>query len=102
MKNKKIIVSILSSVALCGSLPVYAQNNNVQEGGQPEITGIGAEKEKCYGIVKAGKNDCAAPDGSHSCAGYAKKDADGKEWVLMPKGTCERIIDATLEPVLDQ
>lgn len=60
----------------------------------------GAEKEKCYGISKAGRNDCAAADGSHSCAGYAKKDSDGKEWVLLPKGTCERIVGALSEPEL--
>lgn len=61
-----------------------------------------AEKEKCYGITKAGKNDCAAADGSHSCAGYAKKDADGREWVLLPKGTCERIVGASDKPIIEE
>ncbi|MBP9149551.1 MAG: DUF2282 domain-containing protein, partial [Rhodoferax sp.] len=28
-----------------------------------------AEKEKCFGIAKAGQNDCASLTGSHSCAG---------------------------------
>ncbi len=56
------------------------------------------KKEKCYGIVKSGKNDCAAADGSHSCAGLAKNDGDGKEWVLLPAGTCSRIVGASLTP----
>lgn len=47
-----------------------------------------SEREKCYGIAKAGKNDCSAI-GSHSCAGQAKKDNDPNEWKFVPKGTCE-------------
>lgn len=57
-----------------------------------------SKKEKCYGIVKAGKNDCGAADGSHSCAGYAKNDADGGEWILLPEGVCERIVGGKTEP----
>lgn len=60
-----------------------------------------AEKEKCYGIAVAGMNDCAAADGSHSCAGLAKVDASGNEWVLLPKDTCKRIIGASLTPQID-
>ncbi len=55
-------------------------------------TAEAGKMEKCYGIVKAGKNDCGASDGSHSCAGYAKKDADPTEWILLPEGTCGRIV----------
>ena len=52
--------------------------------------------EKCYGVAKAGKNDCAA--NGHSCAGQAKKDADGKEWVKLPAGTCDRIVGGSKSP----
>ncbi|WP_374352191.1 DUF2282 domain-containing protein [Chitinimonas sp.] len=48
------------------------------------------DKEKCYGIAKAGKNDCAAADGSHSCAGQAKADNGPAEWKYVAKGTCEK------------
>ena len=48
--------------------------------------------EKCYGIVKAGQNDCANKAGTHSCAGQAKVDGDKGEWLLVPKGSCERIV----------
>lgn len=48
-------------------------------------------KEKCYGVAKAGKNDCAAANGSHSCAGQAKVDNDSNEWKYVAKGTCEKM-----------
>lgn len=45
-------------------------------------------KEKCFGVAKAGQNDCANLSGSHSCAGQSKLDMDAGEWKLVPKGTC--------------
>lgn len=52
--------------------------------------------EKCYGVVKASKNDCGSKDGSHSCAGAAKTDGDKNEWILVKKGTCERLVNGSL------
>lgn len=49
-----------------------------------------AAKEKCYGVAKAGQNDCASANGSHSCAGQAKMDNDLNEWKYVAKGTCEK------------
>lgn len=45
-------------------------------------------KEKCYGIAKAGKNDCKTMSGSHSCAGHATKDNDPNEFKLVAEGQC--------------
>ncbi len=45
-------------------------------------------KEKCFGVAKAGQNDCANLSGTHSCAGQSKLDMDAGEWKLVPKGTC--------------
>ncbi len=51
-------------------------------------TSAGAEaKVKCYGVSKAGKNDCAAGPGT-SCAGSSTVDYQGNAWTLVPKGTC--------------
>jgi len=50
-----------------------------------------ADKEKCYGVAKAGKNDCASRNGSHSCAGQAKKDNDPSDWKYVAKGTCTKM-----------
>lgn len=47
-------------------------------------------KEKCYGVAKAGKNDCAAGPGT-SCAGTSTRDYQGNAWKLVNKGTCETI-----------
>ncbi len=48
------------------------------------------EMEKCYGVVKAGMNDCGTP--THSCASHATKDADPGEWIYVPKGMCDKIV----------
>jgi uncharacterized membrane protein len=45
--------------------------------------------EQCYGIAKAGKNDCANLTGSHSCAGQAKEDLSPADWNFVAKGTCK-------------
>ena len=52
------------------------------------------EKEKCYGVAKAGKNDCAA--NGHACAAQAKTDGDPNEWIYVPAGTCERLINGKI------
>lgn len=46
-----------------------------------------ADMEKCYGVAKAGENDCKAGEGT-TCAGTSKIDYQGNSWKLVPKGTC--------------
>jgi len=53
------------------------------------VAGEKADKEKCYGVAQAGKNDCAA--NGHSCAGQSKVDKDPAEWKYVPKGECEKM-----------
>ncbi|PSW03411.1 DUF2282 domain-containing protein [Photobacterium lipolyticum] len=53
------------------------------------------EKEKCYGVVKAGKNDCATKTGS--CAGTAKSDAQKDAFLMVPKGLCDRLAGGSTE-----
>ena len=48
-------------------------------------------KEKCFGISKAGQNDCANAAGTHSCAGQSKTDMAPDEWKYTAKGTCEKM-----------
>ena len=43
--------------------------------------------EKCFGISKAGQNDCAAA-GGQSCAGTSTVDYDGQAWKYVKTGTC--------------
>jgi uncharacterized membrane protein len=49
-----------------------------------------ADNEKCYGISLAGKNDCAAGEGT-TCAGTSKVDYQGDAWTYVPAGTCEKM-----------
>jgi uncharacterized membrane protein len=63
----------LMSLALLSS-PALAQNS---------------AKEKCYGIAKAGQNDCGNLAGTHSCAGQSKVDNDKGEWKYVAAGTCK-------------
>lgn len=50
-------------------------------------------KEKCYGIAKAGQNDCGTS--KHTCAGKATKDKAPDEWKYVAKGTCEKLGGST-------
>ena len=52
--------------------------------------------EKCYGVAKAGKNDCQTA--TSSCAGTSKKDHEASAWLSVPKGTCEKIAGGSLTP----
>jgi len=48
--------------------------------------------EKCFGIAKAGKNDCAVAGASHACAGEAKADNQKDAYLYVPSGTCGKIV----------
>ncbi len=74
MNQRLIASSALASILALG----MAGPASAQEGG----------KEKCYGVAKAGQNDCANLAGTHSCAGQAKTDNDTGEWKYVAKGTC--------------
>jgi uncharacterized membrane protein len=56
-----------------------------------------AENEKCFGIAKAGMNDCQTS--THSCAGTSATDGAGDSWIYVPAGTCEKIVGGSLEPM---
>ncbi len=55
------------------------------------------EMEKCFGIAKAGMNDCSSNKSAHSCAGQANKNNDPMDFVAVPKGTCDKIAGGTLK-----
>jgi len=55
-----------------------------------------AEMEKCYGVAKAGMNDCATE--TSSCAGTSKADNQGDAYIAVPKGTCDKIAGGSLAP----
>ena len=55
-----------------------------------------AGTEKCYGVAKAGQNDCGTA--KHACAATSKADNDPTEWKYVAKGTCEKMGGATSAP----
>jgi len=75
--NKLLQSAIAAVLALAA-----AQHANAQDAKAPP-------QEKCYGISKAGQNDCGTA--RHSCAGKAAKDNAPDEWKYVPKGTCEKV-----------
>ena len=60
------------------------------------LTANAAEMEKCYGVVKAGKNDCQT--NTSACAGTSTKDGQADAWLFVPKGTCEKLVGGSTTP----
>lgn len=52
--------------------------------------------DKCYGIAKAGMNDCATA--SHSCAGESKVNGEKEAWIATPTGLCNKIVGGSTKP----
>lgn len=78
MKTTAIIASALvAAIAVAGSAGAQS-----------------AKTEKCYGIVKAGQNDCQTA--TSSCAGTSKKDAQADAWISVPAGACAKIVGGSL------
>ena len=79
MLNHRLVVSsALASVLALGLAGNVAAQDTAGKG-----------KEKCFGIAKAGQNDCANLSGSHSCAGQTKADMSPDDWKYVAKGTCK-------------
>ena len=86
MSTKKIIGNAIAAALAMGiSGATSADNANM---GQMSANPSGMEK--CYGIAKAGQNDCGTA--SHGCGGAAKKDGEKDAWIFMPTGLCNKIV----------
>lgn len=80
MNQRLITSSALASVLALGLLSGASAADDKTAG-----------KEKCFGIAKAGQNDCANLSGTHSCAGQNKVDNGADEWKYVGKGTCAKL-----------
>ncbi len=87
MKKSQVITASAVAAALSFALHATAQGGPAPA---PKF-----EAEKCYGVTKAGKNDCQTANSS--CAGTSRRDAQGDAWVYVPKGTCERLVNGSLQ-----
>jgi uncharacterized membrane protein len=81
MNQRAIVSSALASVLSLGLLG--------------PVTAHAADKEKCFGVAKAGQNDCANSAGLHSCAGQSAKDNDAADWKYVATGTCKSMSGMT-------
>ena len=86
--NRRLVITAAFAAAIAGPALLSAQK-------PAEAPSFKAEK--CYGIAKAGKNDCAST-GNNSCGGTSKINGDPKAWIFVPEGYCERIVGASKTP----
>ena len=84
MSNRHILSSAIGSLLVLG---LVSGNANAADKKM--------DMEQCFGIAKAGKNDCSSNKSAHSCAGQATKNNDAQDFVAVPKGTCEKIAGGT-------
>ncbi len=95
MSNKiiKTAVSAVLAISFAGTnTPALADNqqNQTNNAGQDMMQAPPANgMEKCFGIVKAGMNDCG--NSSHGCSGEAKIDRSKTDWIFVPTGLCKKI-----------
>ena len=84
MNNSHILSATIGSLLVLG----LASNANAADKKM--------EMEKCFGIAKAGMNDCSSNKSAHSCAGQATKSNDPMDFVAVPKGTCDKIAGGSM------
>ena len=91
MSNAKTIVTTaLASIITLGTLGLQSE----------AMAGAKKDVEKCYGVAKAGKNDCKTL--TNACAGHSVQDSQKDAFIALPKGTCERIVGGSLEVPKEQ
>lgn len=95
MRKEQLLRSAVAGVLALGGLGLAGQGmaDDMHMGmgmkmGKPVMK---AGYEKCFGIAKAGMNDCASKGAPHACAGQATMDKDGRDFVYLPAGTCGKI-----------
>ena len=87
LNTRSLIGSALAAATTLGSAAAVLAG----PAAQPEYS-----FEKCYGVVKAGQNDCQTA--THSCAGTAAADNQSDSWVYVPAGTCAKLAGGSNEP----
>ena len=84
MNKKNLLASAMTGLVAMGATAITTQA--YAAGGM----------EKCYGVAKAGKNDCATK--VSSCAGTSTVDANPNAFVVVPEGLCQKLVNGSLKP----
>jgi uncharacterized membrane protein len=85
MKNTAVATTVAAALSLALAALAQAQTH-------PEKPTY--KFEKCYGVAKAGQNDCYTS--THACGHVSKVDGDPASWMYVPAGTCQRIVGGSL------
>ena len=86
MSNRNIVIgSAIATVLAIGTLASTTQTASAAK----------KDVEKCYGVVKAGKNDCQTA--TNACAGNSTQDAQRDAWIYVPSGTCLKLVNGSLK-----
>lgn len=93
MKKKNLALSTIIGAAILGLSTTGALAHLEPKDGDG--------MEKCYGVVKAGQNDCASKAAKHACSGQAKVDSGPNEWLKVPNGLCEKLVGGSLLAAAD-
>ena len=88
MKTSQLLIGTAVIAALTMPLASGAQTGPAPK---PKF-----DAEKCYGVSKAGKNDCQTA--SSSCAGTARRDGQKDAWIYVPAGTCDKVVGGSSQP----
>jgi len=99
MKNAFLASSLAAAVTLAlamQTMPVRAASPEMEKMMKEADEGMKAGKiEKCYGVGKAGSNDCQTA--TASCAGSSTKNFDKAAFVVVPHGTCNKLAGGSLK-----
>jgi len=87
-KQKKLVMLALAAVVSTG---LTVASGQAMAAGKMKM-------EKCYGIAKAGMNDCGGKGTGHSCQGQSKVNGEKNDWLMVPKGTCNKIVGGSTTP----
>ena len=87
--NTRFVVASALAASIVAPVVLSAQ--------KPVPAPTGYKTEKCYGLAKAGKNDCASA-GNNSCGGSSKANGDPRAWIYVPAGYCDRIVSGMMKP----
>jgi uncharacterized membrane protein len=88
VRKTQLVVASAVAVALAMPFSTGAQGGPAAK---PKF-----EAEKCFGISKAGRNDCQTANSS--CAGTSRRDGQGDAWIYMPAGSCDKVVGGSLQP----
>jgi uncharacterized membrane protein len=88
--DRELLAGLAAALAVAAATSANAQEN------VPKPT---YKFEKCYGVARAGQNDCFST--SHQCGGTSDTDGDHDAWIYVPVGVCEKIVGGSTGPQKD-